>query len=406
MNNKERRYLLICNTSDGLVAQLNGVVVQLQFAQRMGLEPIIYLHERSYLFGGPNPYYDEGHGPNVWDYFYKPVGESGEALAALVEQGRVYTLSGASELNRLYRWEPRSWFMNPYGYFRSVENTADGDYPFDWWQVQRECARTFINDGTLQINSAIVDQVDRFVDEHFSEETLGLQLRGSDKFDFGTGPNLSRKVLPEEYYPHIDKYLAEHPKCKFIFVATDQRQWLKDLEAAYPGKILSFSEWSLSDSEENNFHLSQQKATRGVEVVVDLLLLSRCSYVVKCHAAVGEMALTLNPGIEFLDLNYETQPYEVKSRMLRAIVAPCIKLLGYVWRVLSENGMALSKVVSIDGGRVLVGNQKRPHELNTKTSHAGKAPLPPVFSRRFVSSGFNRLLEVLAKYCFTYKPRD
>ena len=39
MNDTAPRYLLICNTSDGLVAQLNGVVVQLQLARRLGLEP-------------------------------------------------------------------------------------------------------------------------------------------------------------------------------------------------------------------------------------------------------------------------------------------------------------------------------------------------------------------------------
>ncbi|MDH5530919.1 MAG: hypothetical protein OEY05_12865, partial [Paracoccaceae bacterium] len=58
MTETDERYLLICNTSDGLIAQINGVVVQLQFARRLGMKPIVYLHERSYMFGGPNPYFD------------------------------------------------------------------------------------------------------------------------------------------------------------------------------------------------------------------------------------------------------------------------------------------------------------------------------------------------------------
>ncbi|NOG11805.1 hypothetical protein, partial [Ruegeria sp. HKCCD4315] len=76
MKSDDTKYLLICNTSDGLIAQLNGIVVQLQFARRMGMTPIIYLHQRSYMFGGPNPYFDAEHGPNVWDYYYEPVGVS------------------------------------------------------------------------------------------------------------------------------------------------------------------------------------------------------------------------------------------------------------------------------------------------------------------------------------------
>ena len=254
MKSDETRYLLICNTSDGLVAQLNGVVVQLQLARRLGFEPIVYLHKRSFMFGGPNPYFEESHGPNVWDYYYEPIGVSPAGLPSLVKGGKVFTLATASELARLYRWEPRSWFMNPYGYFRSVESRSDGDYPSDWWRSQRERARVFLQDGTVRFKASIHNQIKRFVEENFSGETLGLQLRGSDKFDFGMGPNLARKVLPEEYFPHKDRYLAEHPKCTRIFVATDQRQWLEVLRKAYPGKIVSFSELSLSDTDRNRFH--------------------------------------------------------------------------------------------------------------------------------------------------------
>lgn len=404
MKSDASRYLLICNTSDGLVAQLNGVVVQLQFARRMGLEPIIYLHKRSNYFGGPNPYFDESQGPNAWDYYYEPVGASSEELSSLIEQGKVVTLTTASELSRLYLWEPRSWFMNPFGYYRSVRNTADGDYPHDWWRMQRKHAREFLDDGTVRFNKPILDQVAKFAKESFSEETLGLQLRGSDKFDFGTGPNLSRKVLPEEYFPHIDRYLAEHPKCNRIFVATDQRQWLKILEDAYPGKILSFSEWSLSDSDENNFHLAEQKAARGIEVLVDFLLLSRCDFVIKCHAAVGEMALTLNPDVGYLDLNYVTQPFQAKRRLLRTVLAPCIGAICIIWRWLAEHGMAVTQVVSVDGDRIMV-DRSNPRELNTKEGVDHRAPRPPLLSRRFVSNGLDGLLKALASRCYSYTER-
>ncbi len=401
MNANAPRYLLICNTSDGLVAQLNGVVVQLQLARRLGLEPIVYLHERSYYFGGPNPYFDAARGPNAWDVYYEPVGPGGD-LADLVKEGRVVTLATASELSRLYMWEPRSWFMNPFGHYRSVRNMADGAYPHDWWQAQRDHARVFLDDGTVRFQKPILAQVDTFAAKNFTGKTLGLQLRGSDKFDFGTGPNLSRKVLPEEYHPHIDRYLADNPDCTGIFVATDQRQWLRELEEAYPGRILSFSEWSLSDSDQNNFHLSDQKAARGVEVLVDFLLLSRCDYIVKCHAAVGEMALTLSPDVPFLDLNYENQPFEARARPLRPLLAPAIAAIGALWRRLAENGMALTQVVSVDGSRIIV-DPSRPRELNTKQGVDGKAVRPPVLSRRFVSDGLDWLLQTLAARCYSYR---
>ena len=405
MKTEEKKYLLICNTSDGLIAQLNGVIVQLQLARRLGLEPIVYLHECSFLFGGPNPYFEESQGPNVWDYYYEPIGcVSSAELSQLVKSGQVYTLSTASELARLYRWEPRSFFMNPYGYYRSVKNCSDGDYPVEWWTAQREKAREFLKDGTVQFRGAIQHQVKKFVAENFSEETLGLQLRGSDKFDFGTGPNLARKVLPEEYFPYIDQYLEEHPKCSSIFVATDQRQWLEVLREAYPDKIVSFSEWSLSDSDDNNFHKSDAKAARGVEVIVDTLLLSECSYIIKCHSAVGEMALVLNPQIDFLDLNYATQPYRARSRVLRPLLAPTIQFMCLLWRKLGENGMALEKVVSVEKDRIMVGGSSA-RTLNEKEGAAQRAPRPPFLSGRFISNAFRWSLQTLANICFAYQKR-
>lgn len=400
---KPAKYLLICNTADGLIAQLNGVVVQIQLARRLGLEPIVYLHRRSLMFGRSNPYFDQSNGPNVWDYYYEPIGPSHGELRALVAAGKVYTLSTAADLVRLFRWEPQSWFMNPYGYCRSVENSADGAYPAAWWTEQRDKARLLLDDGTIRFRPAILDQVRMFVEKNFSENTLGLQLRGSDKFDFGVGPNLSRKVEPEEYFPHIDRYLAEHPECTRIFVATDQRQWLKTLEQAYPGKIISFSEWSLSDSDENRFRDDEARAARGVEVIVDLLLLSRCNFILKCHAAVGEMAVTLEPDLGFLDLNYLAQPFAAKSKALRILCAPGIWALCSIWRRLAEGGMGLTEVVSIDGDELMV-DAANPRSLNV-SDESGQSAKPSFFSARSVSNTFSSALRFLAAQCFAYEER-
>ena len=251
----------------------------------------------------------------------------------------------------------------------------------------------------------IQDQVRRFVEKNFSEQTLGLQLRGSDKFDFGMGPNLARKVLPEEYFPHIDRYLLEHPECSRIFVATDQRQWLGILERAYPDKIISFSARSLSDTDENRFHDAHEKAARGIEVLADVLLLSHCSFLLKCHAGVGEMALVLNPKLEFLDLNYANQPFQVRSRLLRGLLAPSIALTCSIWSKLAENGMALAEVVSVEEDRVMV-NGSGPRLLNTKEGANQKAPRPPLTSGRFVSDMFDWGLRALSNLCFEYDERN
>lgn len=404
MTENSPKYLLICNTSDGLIAQVNGVIVQLQFARRLGLEPIIYLHERSNMFGGPNPYFDPEQGGNAWDYYFEPVGPSGRELDALVADGRVATLATASELERLFRWEPESFFMNPFGYYRSIENRADGAYPREWWQRQREHARTFFADGTIRFRKGIMTQVDAFQAANFSDHTLGLQLRGSDKFDFGVGPNLSRKITPEEYFPYIRDYLEKHPDCERIFVATDQRQWLKVLEAAFPDHIISYSEMSLSTSDQNMFNETEKKAARGAEVLCDMLLLTRCRYLYKCHAAVGEMALVMNPELDFLDLNYAEQPMTAEPTAFRSVAVPLIRGMTRAWRALGRHSLALERVTAVESSEVLV-DASHPRTINTKPSRTEKAPRASVFSKRFVSDLFDWSLRKLGAACYRYTPK-
>jgi len=386
-------YLLICNTSDGLVAQLNGVVVQLQLARRLGLEPIVYLHERSFFFGGRNPYYQRECGSNVWEYYFEPIGPPVDALPVLARSHRVFTIANAPELWRLYRWDPESFFMNPYGYYRSVENMADVAYPHEWWQAQRNMARAFLGDGTIRFRTRLVDQARRFAEDNFSGETLGLQLRGSDKYDFGAGPNLSRKVPPEEYFPYIDRYLAEHPNCKKIFVATDQRKWLAVLESVYPGTILSFAELSLSEDNENRIHDQNDRALRGAEALVDALLLSKCQYLIKCHGAVGELALVVNPGLDFVDLNYDRAAFTAKPGPLGPLLKPLVRNLCLFWKKTARRYLGLSRVVSIDQERIFVDGH-RPRLL------------PPLTLGRVVAAAFRYCLEGLAHRCYVYGDRE
>jgi hypothetical protein len=136
---------------------------------------------------------------------------------------------------------------------------------------------------------------------------------------------------------------------------------------------------------------------------MDTLLLSRCSYVVKCHAAVGEMALTLSPKLEFVDLNYAVQPFQARSRLARALTAPAIWILCALWSALSEGGMGLSKVAALDGDQILVDGAR---PLYTKEDAESKAPRPPLLSRRFVSDAFNWALRTLAGQCYSYTKRE
>ena len=115
-------YLMIrvnhCNA--GFFAQVQFALNQLRYAERKGLIPVVDFGPDS--VDGPNAYYEAAAGPNVWEYYFEPIGGLTPA-AARDEAGR----SGRRVLAlkyweqwRLHRDEPRSVFTYPYGYYRAV----------------------------------------------------------------------------------------------------------------------------------------------------------------------------------------------------------------------------------------------------------------------------------------------
>lgn len=171
---------------------------------------------------------------------------------------------------------------------------------------------------------------------------------------------------------------------------------------AYPGKILLYLEMSLSDSDGNRFHDAKEKSARGVEVLVDLLLLSHRNYILKCHSAAGEMALVLNPALEFFDLNYAAQAFQVNDRPFRSACAWSIRHSCAIWRRLGKNDMALARVTSIEDDLIMV-DAAHPRPLNGKERAGDQAPKSPLFSGRFLSDGLFWLLQTLADLCFEYR---
>jgi hypothetical protein len=117
------------------------------------------------------------------------------------------------------------------------------------------------------------------------------------------------------------------------------------------------------------------------------------------------MALVLNPDLDFRDLNYAHQPFKSRNAFGRVMLAPVLRLLCLVWRSMAESGMSLTRVVSVDGDRIMV-DPSRPRHLNTKELHDLEAPRSPLFSGRFVSDGFDRLANLLGDKCFAYEDQE
>ena len=296
-----KKYLEIRTDSDpqaAFFAQFAYVLQQLRFAETNNLIPIVNL-DHPYNF-----YHDQNYGANVWENYFDSVAEI-----------------SSTELDKL---DPRTiTFLRP----EEQRNLylGDGDMPpleYDtetkrWWQKQRTMGGR-LTSKYVRVKPEITKRVDQFYEAHFEGQTvLGMHLRGTDK---SVGPDgkrydwpelFIRIVPPEEYFPLIDQFIVQNPEGK-LFVATDQKQFLDTIIEAYGDRVIQTSAVR-SDTEKAVFSRSGRGYERGLEVLIDALLLSKCDYLIKCMSNVGEAAVYFNPEIPIIDVFYPQNVDEFRT---------------------------------------------------------------------------------------------
>lgn len=150
--------------------------------------------------------------------------------------------------------------------------------------------------------------------EHIIPRVLGVHMRGTDKM-------LRPIVEPARYFPLIDAWLAQlRGEEGHIFLATDDAGFAAQVVARY-GTARVRQQAAVERAAVTNSTATGMGPLwsgssgdagyrRGVEVLVDTLLLSRCEFLLKSASAVSEFAIYLNPRLAeaSYDFNIDDQP--------------------------------------------------------------------------------------------------
>ena len=287
----------------GFFACFTFALNQILFCERNDCLPVVYFGKWS--GDGENAFYDEAHGPNVWDYYFEPVAghgyeEIGQWLRDPQHPLRPYDVVTLTDedLWYLHCFEKQSVFAYAYERYR-LKTRFDAK----WYDRQRRKAHELIQ-RRIHVKSDIRDRVDLFFREHMEgRHVLGMHLRGTDKGAAEGSATAKMKVGPELYFQHVDQYLVEHPDAR-LFVATDQVQYLDAIKERYGNRVLA-NDCLRSTDDIAPFEFEEASGyVKGAEVLTDALLLARCHYLLKCASHVGEAALWFDPNIPSLDLNY------------------------------------------------------------------------------------------------------
>jgi len=279
----------------GFSALISVALTEIQKSIENNWLPVIYFDPEK-----TSNFYSEPHGDNVWEYFFEPVMNMGYAqLMQKVEAGEV----SESQVHRYSDedfYELRVNFLTNPKRVTTIWSGTKVDDPALWMERNRAQGRKFVADY-VQPRQNILDKVDAFVAANYTAQyTLGVHIRGTD-FAYASA------TRPEKYLEAIHLHIKEQNLEDFsIFLATDQVQFVDLFEAEFGDRIITY-ECMRSGSDVPVFLWDEADAYRkGEDVLIDILLLSRCDFLIKSTAAVGEYALWFNPSLECIDFAPES----------------------------------------------------------------------------------------------------
>jgi hypothetical protein len=136
----------------------------------------------------------------------------------------------------------------------------------------------------------IPEKTKKFVDLiEIPYNTLGVHYRGTDKnkTEWDTNP-----VTQEEMLILVKNFLGEHSEISALFLASDEYSFIEKAKQQF------FELPIINLGEVDFFKNSQERSKKSERALVDCILLSKCSYLLKCSSALSGFAKIINPDLK------------------------------------------------------------------------------------------------------------
>ena len=120
----------------------------------------------------------------------------------------------------------------------------------------------------------------------------------------GTDKAHGEIIYPADYFQYMDHFL-QHTGAK-LFLATDSPRFIKEVAARY-GKRVGYLSCLRAESNVA-WDSSRDGYTKGKEVLLDAICLSKCHFMLFSFSGVPEFALRLNPKLHNNSVNFNYDP--------------------------------------------------------------------------------------------------
>lgn len=208
-------------------------------------------------------YYDSKHGLNWWSYYFEPI-----------------RLGVDTTLVKKFPYSKHSAF-----------SCCAAEMP-------RERGHELIK-KYIKLKPDLQKKVDRYVDDNFKgHRVIGIHYRGTDKII--EAPTVSYEVIVKLVKSEIEK-----DKNTKIFIATDEEKFLNVMQTTFPGKVVALQ--ALRSQKGYPVHYPSNNGAdnykKGEEAVMDCILLSRCSKLIRTSSNLSAASAQFNPSMEVLLLS-------------------------------------------------------------------------------------------------------
>lgn len=237
-------------------------------------------------------FYDPDHGDNVWEYYFEPIaGLGSDDLRRMLDCGQL----SRDQLHRYSDTQVVDWHVNDPARITTFWGPTDVADRAAWMAQKRQLGREYVA-RYLRLKAPITARFDTLRQELLRAPVmLGVHIRGTD-FAY------AKPTAIDEYFAAIDAYVEDRKIDEFgIFLATDQSQFVSAFEQRYPGRVVTCDAARSSNLVAPFKMKAVSPYKKGEDVLLDILLLSRCCYLFKSVSAVGEYALWFNPDLECTD---------------------------------------------------------------------------------------------------------
>jgi hypothetical protein len=258
----------IKNKSTGFFAQLTWCLCILQYCERHGLVPDIRLTGDVYL--------DRWRGPNWLDYYF-------DVLTPMIEKGAAKRVRYTRKIVDFHGLGP------PIAPAMTIDDAS---------RIVREYLRP---------KPHIAMMVDDFwTSLNVGGPVVGVHFRGTDKSS--EAPRVSR----DHCLAVLQKNLRDDASIKAVFVASDEQEvidLIKDSVTAVP--VYSHEDhYRSSDGQPVHTKIGQGSGyKKGEDALVNALLFSKCSTLIRTSSFLSAWASIFNPGLKVILLN---KPYPNK----------------------------------------------------------------------------------------------